>query len=771
MGQTANSPRGQPSPPASEPRRGPASAVPIPPMALEAAADAALLAAGVADPAERVKTAAALAASAEVRDAAAGLPSQRALLTALKAAGVAKLGTRHKVASALLARLEAPVSLSAGVTATASGGLGDDFWAQLSQASSEATAPLGLPLGLHQEAEHGPARPVLAVMGDERDISPGLAAPARVPGSRMPESARAANAAAERGPAPPAAAPAARLAAPCPIPRPAPPVAFDDRPAAERVAILRQCGRDAYRRGDLSGAEVFFSRAVALAPDDPDLHANLGACALGGAVPRPNLALQRLGLALALAPTHFKARMRAGRSMLLLGRLHEALHHFSAAAAAAPDGGGTAAAPAAVEGAGVAAAGAGVAACATSASAAAASILGTAPVSGTAPVPGAGPLLGHAPFQSAEEACASVRRLMGAVERARALASAGRCDEALVFARAVCEGCGCSALGSSLRVAALEGAGRLPEATHEAELMMAKAEQAMAEAAAAGAVGCEARSEYEAAVECFARVLCRAGDMRRAVRLLMPQIGRLQSEGGLGEGGADEAGTGGDAPPSSACSGATSHGAVGAQPAAPTDEDVGSRAGVGGGNGGNGGSGDSGGGLQRLLAGLREALRLKTEGNQLYAAGEYDGAIECYSAALAADTGGMVLPLLLGNRAQAQLRAGRPVRALQDVEAARRLDAGSAKLLLRRAACRMAMGQGEEAEADYRAALEIDSGCEAARRALAGLGIGEGQPGRASAGGSGEWAEGARRTPPPPAGGIDAYEELGLTPLATHSQV
>jgi tetratricopeptide (TPR) repeat protein len=128
--------------------------------------------------------------------------------------------------------------------------------------------------------------------------------------------------------------------------------------------------------------------------------------------------------------------------------------------------------------------------------------------------------------------------------------------------------------------------------------------------------------------------------------------------------------------------------------------------------------------------------------------------------------------LILGNRAQAQLRAGRPVRALQDVEEARRLDAGSTKLLLRRAACRLAMDQGEEAEADCRAALLADPNCEAARRALGGLGVeGEWQGRGAYMGGAGEWAAGARRIPPPPAGGIDAYEELGLTPLATYSQV
>lgn len=134
--------------------------------------------------------------------------------------------------------------------------------------------------------------------------------------------------------------------------------------------------------------------------------------------------------------------------------------------------------------------------------------------------------------------------------------------------------------------------------------------------------------------------------------------------------------------------------------------------------------------------------------------------------------------MLRGNRAQARLRAGVPVRALQDVEAALALDATSTRLLLRRAACNLALERGEEAEADYRAALALDPECEAARRALAGDfsgGGGEGgeggaQAGRAGGGGGAARPGGSAALPAGAAGG-ELYGELGLPASASYGEV
>ena len=122
----------------------------------EAVADRALLSAGVA---EREAAVAALGASADLRAEleAGSPPSQRTLLSVLKAAGVSRVGTRHKAASALLAELSSPAavnpmaagcahpSLATAGPLAAGGGLGDDFWAQVSHAACAATDATGLP--------------------------------------------------------------------------------------------------------------------------------------------------------------------------------------------------------------------------------------------------------------------------------------------------------------------------------------------------------------------------------------------------------------------------------------------------------------------------------------------------------------------------------------------------------------------------------------------------------------------------------------------------
>lgn len=657
-------------------------------------------------------------------------PSHKLVLAELKACGVAKLGIRHKVATALLTRLKpAPMGTSAvGIdpdrALPADTSAGDEFWAQVSKMSCQVTEPLGLPSSLHvspgqvamaQQHANESEQPVRTTV-----TSVTSAYPEPLPRLAPNEPQEATETASPTIPATTAGN----------VPRVEPVVAFDERPASERVMILRQCGRESYARGEIASAESFFLKALELEPQNTDLHANLAACALAGQVPRPNLALRRLAPALRLSPTHFKARMRAGRSLLLLGRLEEARDAFATAAQSGESSADDAPPDRIVS-----------ASCSSS---------GPLALVEVADVP-----MGSAKRQAVDECCV-VRRLIGSVERARALSNSGRGEEALVLAREVAAACPCSSIGGQLIVAALEATGRLADAEMEAERMMKVSKVALAEAAAAadGEAGPEAQGDFEKAVEVMARVVCRTGDVGRAVQILVEHAGYVQSETPQNNG---------EGPVTSGCASRDADKIGGAACGAFMSDDR--------------GGADVGGrrcdGLQQILRTLREALRLKAEGNARYAAGDFEEAINNYTSALEVDAAGMLRPALLGNRGQAQLRAGRPVRALHDIEEALRLDAASAKLLLRRAACRLAMEQGEEAEADYRRALQLDPSCEAARQALAGIdGSGPVVRPAFTSSEAAEWAAGTRRTPPPPpSGGLDAYAELGLTPQATHSQV
>jgi len=245
-------------------------------------------------------------------------------------------------------------------------------------------------------------------------------------------------------------------------------------------------------------------QALDLSPPDEEraqLLSNLAACSLGATPPDGAAALLHAAAAIALAPSHFKARVRVARSLTLLGRLAEAAEAYDAAAEAArrrpaeaaagqPAGGGA-------EATGESAAGAAAA----------------------------------AEVSIAEEGAASVRRLAGMEGRAAALAGGGRCDEALPLARSLQEACGCSPLGPLLAVASLLGAGRLAEAEEEA-------------AAAAAAY-----PRDDAAALALARCISRRGAPQRALALLSARLdgteapcgGACGGSGGGGGGGGDGA--------------------------------------------------------------------------------------------------------------------------------------------------------------------------------------------------------------------------------------
>jgi DnaJ-domain-containing protein 1 len=107
-------------------------------------------------------------------------------------------------------------------------------------------------------------------------------------------------------------------------------------------------------------------------------------------------------------------------------------------------------------------------------------------------------------------------------------------------------------------------------------------------------------------------------------------------------------------------------------------------------------------------------MQLKADGNAAYAAGDFVRAAAAYSRALEADVEGCLRPHLLANRAQARMHEERFAEALADCDAALALDAHSVKLLLRRAACHVALHDPNRARYDYAAALKLEPTCQLA---------------------------------------------------------
>ena len=109
------------------------------------------------------------------------------------------------------------------------------------------------------------------------------------------------------------------------------------------------------------------------------------------------------------------------------------------------------------------------------------------------------------------------------------------------------------------------------------------------------------------------------------------------------------------------------------------------------------------------LKSLRIAIQHKAEGNHAYAAGQYERAITCYTAAIGADTEGFLAPLLLGNRSLAHMKLCQLGLARADLDEAIAIDAAAVKLRLRRAACCIELGDFAAAIADYERTLEVQT--------------------------------------------------------------
>jgi tetratricopeptide (TPR) repeat protein len=222
----------------------------------------------------------------------------------------------------------------------------------------------------------------------------------------------------------------------------------------DRADVCRQRGNAAFERRDLAASGRWYEKALEARPGDPVALNNLAACSLMASPPRPAEALRRLEPLLsqtsACGALNNKARLRAGRACLMLGRLQESLSHFDAAVAidkriAAKEAGGGAnaeprwAPPADEAGAGV------------------------------TELKRLGGPRAVSEVSDAREGRAKASKLLSHASRARALSEQGRPDEALYLARAVARECTHGSIGTELVLSILERSGRLWEAQREAE--------------------------------------------------------------------------------------------------------------------------------------------------------------------------------------------------------------------------------------------------------------------------------------------------------------
>lgn len=109
----------------------------------------------------------------------------------------------------------------------------------------------------------------------------------------------------------------------------------------------------------------------------------------------------------------------------------------------------------------------------------------------------------------------------------------------------------------------------------------------------------------------------------------------------------------------------------------------------------------------------------KAQGNALFAAGSFDRAAHAYSLALRLSSGrGAEATTLLSNRSAAHAKLGRWQAALEDAERGVKMDGSSAKLLCRKGAALVGLGQAGEGVKAYLKAREVDPGYAGATEGL-----------------------------------------------------
>ncbi|KAK3828846.1 MAG: hypothetical protein J3Q66DRAFT_20648 [Benniella sp.] len=108
----------------------------------------------------------------------------------------------------------------------------------------------------------------------------------------------------------------------------------------------------------------------------------------------------------------------------------------------------------------------------------------------------------------------------------------------------------------------------------------------------------------------------------------------------------------------------------------------------------------------------------KDKGNELFKKGEYQQAIERYSASMALDPSNPVLPI---NRAMALLKLGRFTEVERDCTLGLELDNKNVKALWRRGIARRSLGKLDDARKDFETALKIEPNNKAVKEELAKL--------------------------------------------------
>ncbi|KAG0242327.1 RNA polymerase II-associated protein 3 [Mortierella sp. GBA43] len=108
----------------------------------------------------------------------------------------------------------------------------------------------------------------------------------------------------------------------------------------------------------------------------------------------------------------------------------------------------------------------------------------------------------------------------------------------------------------------------------------------------------------------------------------------------------------------------------------------------------------------------------KDKGNELFKKGQYEQAIERYSASIALDPSNPVLPI---NRAMALLKLGRFSEVERDCTLGLKLDSKNVKAMWRRGIARRSLGRLDDARKDFEAALDIEPNNKAVKDELTKL--------------------------------------------------
>lgn len=114
---------------------------------------------------------------------------------------------------------------------------------------------------------------------------------------------------------------------------------------------------------------------------------------------------------------------------------------------------------------------------------------------------------------------------------------------------------------------------------------------------------------------------------------------------------------------------------------------------------------------RQLLKMVRSLERQKKAGNDAFKEGDYEQAVECFTAALECDPGNDSFnSTLFCNRAFANQKLGNYEAAAQDCTEALKRDANYFKAFVRRAECYERLGKWEEAVSDWQSAYDHESG-------------------------------------------------------------